>query len=76
MGQRLFHEGYQTAPVGKFNVFLGEIQFQFHEGGHLQQFVAQFFQPGRIPAAKLVHRHPVGGGIVGLDDICNGFSLS
>ena len=27
----------QFAPVGKFHIFFAEIQFQFHQGSHIQQ---------------------------------------
>ena len=72
LGQRL-----ELATVGKLQVFVvGEIQLQFEQRDHVEQFFAQAFQVVGKAAAHLLHGHPVhrcrGGG----NQVGYGFGLA
>ena len=66
----------QFPAAGELNILLAEIQFQFQQRGHFQKLgpePAQFFG---ITSFQLIHRYPVGGLVLGGNDIRNCFSLS
>ena len=69
------HHLPQACTVGELNVFFRKVEFEFEEGGQLQQFVAQRTQCRRISAPHLGRGHGVRSPGIGSDQIGDGFGL-
>ncbi|EDY96499.1 hypothetical protein BACPLE_00942 [Phocaeicola plebeius DSM 17135] len=68
---------FQFRTVGKLQfLVVAEVEFQFHEGGEVEQLVAQDSQFTAESAAHLVHGHAVGSGRGGCDEVGHGFGLA
>lgn len=66
----LFGEGIELGTVGKLKVLMvGEVEFQFEQGGHLQQAFAQRGELLAEPAFELTHGEPVLCRIGGGDEV-------
>ena len=66
----------QFGAVGKLQVFMvGEVEFEFEQGGEVKQAFAQLFQLSAEVAAQLTHGDAVVGGGGGCYHIGHGFCL-
>ena len=66
----------QFGAVGKLQVFMvGEVEFEFEQGGEVKQAFAQLFQLSAEVAAHLTHGDAVVGGGGGGNHIGHGFCL-
>ena len=55
----LVQQRCKPVPVGKFHLFLAEVEFQFDERGEFKEFRTDFGKFGGITAAQLVQGDPV-----------------
>ena len=70
-------EVLQLTAVGKFEVFVvGEVELEFHQGGDVEELVAEGGELLAEAAAHLVHRHAVGGCGRRGDEVGHGFGLA
>ena len=68
---------FQFRTVGKLQFFVvAEVEFQFHKGSEVEQFVAQDSQFTTESATHLVHGHAVGSGRSGCNEVGHGFGLA
>ena len=68
------YQQFQVVALGKFDVFLAKVEFQFDQAREVNQFLPQRFQPVAVAAAHLQHRLPVGSLAACRDEI--GYRLS
>src|SRR5690606_34546544 len=66
----------ELGPIGKFNILLGEIQFQFDHGGKMEQFLPKSVDLVTEPAPHLLYGNVVGGLAVAGDKIGHGLCLA
>lgn len=69
-------EGEEFGAVGKFEVFVvGEVKFEFEEGGEFEELGAESGEFGGEVTTELGHGQLVSGSVGGGDEVSNGFGL-
>ena len=70
-------DGFQFRTVSKLQfLVVAEVEFQFHEGGEMEQLVAQNGQFTAESATHLVHGHAVSSGRSGSNEVGHSFGLA
>ena len=72
---KIGHVAPVTVAVGKLHVLFGEIELQLHQGGVLDEGLAKGVDLFAEPSAQLLQGESVGTGVIGFDEVADGFRL-
>ena len=61
--------------VGKFHIFLAEVQFELHQGRVFDEGITEALDFPAEPATELLQGQAMGPGMVGVDEVSDGLGL-